>query len=355
MVFPTLEDVIALRRRTAPDVLSDVLAALRLSGAVFFDNEAHSPWVSAAPTVAQIATFVLPECERIVPFHMVTAGFCWLEIEGDPASSVRLETGDVIIVAKGDEHFLSSAPGMRETQNLDDYRRVVERGAPVSLVANASAGGPETCHFICGYVGCDAQPFNPLLDALPRTVCARPPAESRELLAMLVRAAITESLTHGVGSVTMTVRMAELMFVDVVRRHIEALPDGAHGWLAAVKDQHIGTALGVIHRRPTEAWTIEALAREAGLGRSAFAERFAATVGIPPMQYIARWRLQLAARLLGQPNVSIAQAATDVGYESEAAFKRAFKKYVGLPPGAWRKGRLSKATVELAITQSADR
>jgi hypothetical protein len=185
------------------------------------------PWVSAAPTVAEVATFVLPECPQIIPFHLVTAGFCWCEIEGDPASSVRLEAGDAIILVKGDEHFLSSTPGLREPQNLDDYRRAVERGRPLSLVANGSAGGPEACHFICGYVGCDARPFNPLLDALPRIVCAQPSAESRELLEKLVRAAVAESPTHDAGEAAMLARLAELIFVDVIRRYIEDLRDDA--------------------------------------------------------------------------------------------------------------------------------
>jgi AraC-like DNA-binding protein len=165
-----------------------------------------------------------------------------------------------------------------------------------------------------------------------------------------VQAAVTESLTSDAGGVTMLARLAELMFVEVIRRYIEDLPEGAGGWLAAVKDRHIGAALRLIHRRPAEPWTIEGLAREVGLSRSAFAELFAATLDMPVMQYVARWRLQLAARLLKQQGASVSQAAIDVGYESEAAFRRAFKKYVWVPPGAWRKGRVGGAGAELAAT-----
>jgi AraC-like DNA-binding protein len=140
------------------------------------------------------------------------------------------------------------------------------------------------------------------------------------------------------------------MFVDVVRNHIDTLPAGSQGWLSGLRDEHVGAALRLIHARPTEAWTIERLAREVGLSRSAFAERFVHYVRITPMSYLARWRMQLAARLLERPSISVAQAGAEVGYESEAAFNRAFKRFVGVPPGTWRKARTGSAPVVLSAT-----
>jgi AraC-like DNA-binding protein len=129
------------------------------------------------------------------------------------------------------------------------------------------------------------------------------------------------------------------MFVEVMRSHIDSLPEGATGWFAALRDPQVSAALRLIHGRPTEPWTLDSLARAIGLSRSSFAERFASYVEMPPMQYLARWRLQIAARLLETPNISVAQAAAEVGYQSEAAFNRAFKRHTGVAPGAWRRER----------------
>jgi len=130
------------------------------------------------------------------------------------------------------------------------------------------------------------------------------------------------------------------MFVEVIRKHIARLPEDSRGWLSALRDRHIGQAMRLIHGQPGRQWTLETLAHEVGLSRSVFADRFTHYVGLPAMQYLARWRMQLAARRLEIPGMSIAQVTTEVGYETEAAFNRSFKKYVGTPPGAWRKGRI---------------
>jgi len=156
----------------------------------------------------------------------------------------------------------------------------------------------------------------------------------------LLQVAADESELGGAGSETMLAKLAEVMFVEVIRRHIARLPEDSRGWLPALRDKHIGQAMRLIHGQPGRQWTLEALAQEVGLSRSVFADRFTHYVGLSPMQYLARWRMQLAARRLEIPGLSIAQVAAEVGYESEAAFNRSFKKYVGMPPGAWRKGRI---------------
>ena len=200
--------------------------------------------------------------------------------------------------------------------------------------------GAEKCHFVCGFFGCDSRPFNPLLSALPRIVHASISAASRGWLASLIGVGGKENGHQAAaGGEAMLAKLAELMFVEVIISHIESLPENAMGWFAGLRDPQIGAALRLIHGRPTEPWTLDALAREIGLSRSSLAERFTAYVEMPPMQYLARWRLQIAARLLEAPNISVAQAAAEVGYQSEAAFNRAFKRHTGIAPGAWRRER----------------
>ena len=158
-------------------------------------------------------------------------------------------------------------------------------------------------------------------------------------MTQLIRLAVDETAMRRSGGETVLSKVAELMFVDVVRRHIDTLPPEASGWLSALRDMHVGAALALLHGRPAEAWTVEILAREVGLSRSVFADRFVHFVQDSPMHYLTRWRMQLASLLLDRQGVGVAQVAAEVGYESEAAFNRAFKKCVGAPPGAWRRNR----------------
>jgi transcriptional regulator GlxA family with amidase domain len=174
-------------------------------------------------------------------------------------------------------------------------------------------------------------------------ICAHNPDDSRGWVVDLFRVALAEGDRQRAGAETILARLSELMFVEVLRRHLESLPDDSRGWLSGLRDKHIGEALRLMHARPTENWTLDGLAHAVGLSRTTFAERFAHYVDIPPMQYLARWRMQLAARRLETPGISMAQVAAEAGYESEAAFNRAFKKLIGTPPGTWRRGRQAPA------------
>jgi AraC-like DNA-binding protein len=217
------------------------------------------------------------------------------------------------------------------------YYNPIDECLPFTVLRGG--GGSERTHFICGYLGCDARPFNPLLAALPPMLCARKPTDGRSWVTDFLPFAMAEGRSNRAGGETILAKLSELMFVEVIRDHIESLHDDSHGWLSGLRDPQIGEALRLLHARPAEAWTLARLARRVGLSRSAFAARFAQYAGVSPMQYLAHWRLQLAGRLLEQPGVSIAQAAAEVGYESEATFHRAFKRFVGIPPGSWRKSR----------------
>jgi AraC-like DNA-binding protein len=250
---------------------------------------------------------------------------------------VRLEIGDAVLIPMGDEHCMASDPSLRGNPDLNIYYRPKDKALP--FVFNEYGGTGEPARFVCGYLGCDARPFNPILQALPRLLHVRCAGDAGDLTCNLIRVALAESERPRAGGETILSKLSELMFLQAVRRHIDSLPAQSKGWLSGLRDRHVGAALRLMHGRPAEAWTLDALAREVGLSRSVFAERFAGIMGAPAMHYLSAWRLQLAARLLERPSTSIAQAAAEVGYESEAAFNRAFKKHVGMPPGAWRRAR----------------
>jgi AraC-like DNA-binding protein len=261
----------------------------------------------------------------------------------DAGPALELHAGDLVVVPTGQAHILSSAPGLRSEPNLDFYKRPQGGTLPVPFRFNQDGAGEPT-HLICGFFGCDRRPFNPLLEALPPMFHASVSSSSQQWLLSLVRAGAAEYEHITPGGETMLAKVAELMFVEVIRKYISSLPPDARGWCSALRDPQVSDALKAIHQRPTETWTVDALAREAGMSRSTFAERFGAFVGEPPMQYLARWRLQRAATLLTKQGIGVAQAAAESGYESEAAFSRAFKRSVGMSPGAWRRQRLSTAT-----------
>ena len=189
---------------------------------------------------------------------------------------------------------------------------------------------------MCGFLGCDVRPFNPLLATLPRS-CSAAARRGRRSLDRLIDFTLAESRERRPGGECVRLRLSELMFVEVVRRHLAALPAEQTGWLAGLRDPPVGRALALLHERPLTAGRWSELAREVGMSRSALAERFAHLVGQPPMQYLTRWRMQLAARLLSDGAAKVAAVAQEVGYDSEAAFSRAFKKVTGVSPAAWRR------------------
>ncbi len=321
------------------EILSDVLRAVRLNGAVFFDVETTSPWVAESPVMTDIAGVVMPEAEHVICFHAVLSGACWVALEDGSAPALRMEAGDVVVIPSGVRHCLASAPGMRAEPDLTLYRRAKDQPLPFAL--HCGGGGTERARLVCGYLGCDLRPFNPLIAALPGLIHARGQAGRAAWVGSLIEVAIAESRAHRAGSEIVLARLSELLFVEVLRGHLESLPADSRGWLAGLRDRHVGAALRLIHARPADPWALEGLAREVGLSRSVFAKRFTQYVGIAPMQYLGRWRLQLAAGLLERPGsgLAIARVGREVGYGSEEAFNRAFKKATGSPPGLWRQSR----------------
>jgi AraC-like DNA-binding protein len=314
------------------DALSDVLRAVRLEGAVFYDVHARSPWAAAAPPAREMAPHVLPGAEHVIEYHLVAAGKCWGNIDGE--TPVLLEEGDVVVFPQGDPHVLASEPTrLAKDAPVNRMQRPIGEQLPVVI---RGGGSGAAVHLVCGFIGCDARPFNPLLATLPPMIHMR---GGGGLLEHLMRAAVTESSERRSGGETVLARLSELLFVEIVRRYVTTLAPEQTGWLAGLRDVFVGRALTLLHDRPAHDWSLDELASSVGLSRSGLAERFTHLVGAPPIQYLAKWRMQLAASLLAGGAASVAEAAAAVGYGSEAAFSRAFKKLVGVPPAAWRDAR----------------
>jgi AraC-like DNA-binding protein len=306
---------------------------------VYFDFELSSPWVAEAPPAREIAANVMPGAQRVIEYHLVARGACWGNVVGEPP--LRLNAGDLVVFPQGDRHVLSSEPGLRAAPDMSLYVRPT---TPLPLVYERGGGGPDRARIVCCFLGCDERPFNPLLTALPRTIHLSGAGNEATSgwLATLLNIAVRESSTVRAGRDNILARLSELMFVEAIRRHIETLPAAETGWLAGLGDPVAGQALAALHAEPARPWTVERLARAVGVSRSVLAERFTEMVGQPPMQYLALWRMQRASRLLLEGE-SVAEAAGVVGYESEAAFSRAFKKLVGRAPATWRRANLARA------------
>jgi len=320
----------------AADPLSDLLKTVRLTGAVFFDIAAREPWAVASPPRELILPKILPGADHLIAYHVVTEGHCFATATGGQA--IALEAGEVVVFTSSQSHVMSSGPDMRADPPTADVLEVAAAGTKPFCINYGYDGGAASTRLVCGYFACDARPFNPLLENLPPVITAAGPrSEGGGFIAQFIRFAVAEAAEQHAGSDSVLTKLSELMFIDVVRRYLEGLPPQQAGWLAGLREPHIAKALSSMHGKPAHDWTIEELAKQAGLSRSVLAERFADVVGIPPMQYLAKWRMQLAAELLTGGNANMAGIAAAVGYESEAAFSRAFKKMIGVAPSAWRR------------------
>ena len=324
------------------DTLSDVLRAVRLRGAVFYYVSCGMEWAAEAPASREIAASVMPGVEHVMEFHVITKGCGWAAVVGQPP--VRLGAGDIVMFPHGDAHVMSSAPGLRPAKADVDWfhaTRADPKPIPVSYLGadDGTPGEPAPdamTTLVCGFLGCDLRPFNPLITTLPRLLHL-PAAGDSSWVAQVMQQAVNASQMKRPGSEAVLERMSEMMFVDAVRRFVDSLPEQSTGWLAGVRDRHVGRALALMHGEPARDWTTEALAEAAAISRSALYDRFVRFVGQPPMQYLAQWRMQVASNLLRQGHAPVAAIALDVGYDSEAAFARAFKRLVGMPPAAWRR------------------
>ena len=319
------------------DVLSDTLRSVRLTGAMLFLVEASTPWVSWAPQAEAFRPVVLPAAQHLISLHIITHGGCWAGLAGQPPE--RFEVGDVLVIPHGDAYYLADPPEAERTYGHDEavsfFREMAAGRLPSVMIEGDD--GPGRSQFICGFLGCDTRPFNPLVLALPRSFRVRLPTQGADGMPHLVAFALQELRERRSGGQVVKLRMAELLFVDVMRRYLEALPSGQTGWLAGLRDPLVARALALLHNAPAQVWTLDGLAAQAATSRSVLAERFVHFIGQPPMQYLRHLRMQRASRLLAEDGAKVAAVAAAVGFESDAAFSRAFKKSVGLSPDEWRR------------------
>ncbi|HVY21423.1 MAG TPA: AraC family transcriptional regulator [Bauldia sp.] len=321
-------------RRMGADALSDLLKTVRLSGAAFFEIAADGPWAVGAPAPAMILPKILPDADHLIAYHVVTAGECFGKLAG--GEPIAVNAGEVIVFVNADAHVMSSAPTAHADPFTADALEIAAAGR-MPYCINYGGSVPATTRLVCGYLACDKGPFNPLLDNLPPVIKAGDPRSRTGWLGQFVQFALAEAAEKRAGSESVLTRLSELMFIDVLRRYIETLPPERAGWLAGIRDPVVGKALSLLHEKPARDWTIEELARGSGASRSVLAERFTQLVGIPPIAYLAKWRMQLAAEMLARGAGNIAGIAAEIGYDSEASFSRAFKKLVGVPPSQWRR------------------
>jgi AraC-like DNA-binding protein len=318
----------------AVDPLSDLLTTVRLTGAVFFEVAAGDSWAIGSPSPDIILPLILPGADHLIAYHVVTEGRCVATSPGMPP--IPLQAGEVIVFTRSQWHVMSSHASMRDDPPAAD---VVHLAATARKPFCINLGeGAVSARLVCGYLACDARPFNPLLENLPPVMTMRGQGDKAAGgINQFIRFAVAEAAENRAGRDSVLTKLSELMFIDVVRRHLETLPPDQGGWLAGLRDPFIGKALSLLHGNPAHGWTIAELAKRTGLSRSALAERFARTVGQPPMHYLTRWRMQIASELLTGGVANIAGIAAATGYESEAAFSRAFKKMIGVTPSAWRR------------------
>lgn len=335
---------------TTLDPLSDVLRSVRLRGSVFFHVTCRDEWSALAPSAREIGPSVMPGAEHVIEYHMFLKGGGWVAVDGVPP--LRMSAGDIVMLPHGDAHVVSSAPGVppQDTEDADLFDRVRDAAKPIPITYRGGAylpgcGMPHdeaSAVILCGFIACDLKPFNPLIEALPRLLHL--PAEGvGAWVAPMLEHAASESGDRRAGSAALLQRVSEMVFVDGARRYLDTLPAESQGWLGALRDRQVGRAIALMHAEPAEAWTLDELGRRVGLSRSALHERFVALAGLPPMQYLTNWRMQCGARLLREGHANVATVALEVGYDSEAAFARAFKRATGLPPAAWRRAQSQPA------------
>ena len=315
------------------DALSDVLKSVRLEGAVYLNAEFTAPWCIRGECGLPTVRARLAGAEHVAFFHFLTEGTCKVRL-ADGGEIQQARAGDLILFPQEGKHLMGSDLQLAPMEA--DAAHAEGSGFQGSIFHMRYGGGGAVTRFNCGYLACSRSVFRPLFEALPPMLCI-PMGDSVLLLRELLKAGVRESATGQPGAGSMLAKLAELLFVEAMRRYMDTLPPEGKGWLAGVRDAHVGRALAFLHAEPGRAWTVDRLAKEAALSRSALAERFTALMGESPMQYLTRWRLALAARALRSGSDAIMRIAEQSGYESEAAFNRAFKREFGVPPAAWRR------------------
>ncbi len=326
-----------------PDPLSEALRSVQLSGAIFLDAELSAPWGFAAPPASTGAHLIAPSAEHLVLFHLLIDGEASARLPGQ--ARLPLAAGDIAVLPMGDAHELWNGRVSRLTDSSALLPRILAEGT----VAERGGGGGRLTKFICGYIGCDRLARRLFLSGLPplfKVNIRRGP--SGAWIESTIRHLAAERGPAIAGRSALLAKLAQALFIETLRLYMADLPRQRTGWLAAARDPAVGAALGAVHRDPASAWTVASLAARSGLSRTVFAERFSRLLGEAPLAYVARCRMQLGARLLETTDEPVLQVALNAGYESEAAFNRAFKREFDLPPARYR--TLRRSTPRAAAT-----
>ncbi len=314
------------------DALSEALNAVRMTGAIFYDCECYAPWGFSVPHLRDYAQVLAPGTERLVSYHLVTEGEAVVQFgDGEP---VVVSAGEVLIIPHGDAHTVSKG----SPAEMIDTSKSMRDFLTGTLTTLRVGENGELTRFICGYFGCERHADRMFLAGLP--IMIKIDIRGDEAGAWIdhsIRHLVSSASANRPGHSVLLAKASEALFVEALRRYMAQLPPEQRGWLAAARGPIVGAALALLHRKPFHDWTLDGLATEAGTSRSVLAEKFARCLGDPPLTYLARWRLQLASRLLETTRKTIQQIATDVGYDLEASFNRAFKREFGSPPARYRK------------------
>jgi AraC-like DNA-binding protein len=325
------------------DALSQTLRVVRLTGAIFINARFTAPWCYQSPRADRVVHLLEPGAERLVIFHLITQGDCHAILGHD--EPVRLSAGDVVLFPQGDAHLMCSEPGVPPARGGAPLAEVLSR-RPSQLVYG---GGGAATRLVCGYLACDARLAGMLLAGLPPIVRVNVRGSAAGLwLESSVRYALAEARSPRPGGEGVLAKLSEVLFIEVLRLTMNERIEGRTGWLAGVGDRIVGAALNAMHDAPARAWSLEDLARSANTSRSVFAERFAQLVGSTPMQYLTQWRMLLGSNLLCQSAAPLASIAHDVGYQTDAAFSRAFRREFGSPPAAWRRRQTAQKQTQVA-------
>jgi AraC-like DNA-binding protein len=314
------------------DAFSQILSGVQLNGAVFFRAEFSAPWGLSTPAAKAMAATVGVGAEHLVVlYHLVIDGGAVIELLD--GQRTELNPGDIVIFPHGDPHHMSSSAGVRPFPNYGISDKIKAR----DLSPLRAGGGGDVSRFVCGYMSCDPHLSRPILSGLPPVFKVNIRMDPAGLwLENSILHLVEEAASGRIGSDAMLAKLSEALFVDTLRRYVASLPEQQTGWLTGVRDPIVGKSLGLLHGRIAHPWTIAGLADEVGISRSALVQRFTRYLSEPPMAYLTRWRLQVAARSLERTARGVAEIAAEVGYESEAAFSRAFKREFGQPPGRYR-------------------
>lgn len=316
------------------DALSDVFRVAQLTGGVFLHADFFEPWCVAARLSPEHCAPVLGPASDLIIYHYIVEGDVRIRLDGAQGEDIRLGPGDVALLPRNDLHLMGSDLSLPPVAGRDVIRPPMDGG----LFSVHHGGGGGRTQMICGFLGCAGADRNPVISTLPPLLTFNvADGWAAEWIRSTLQYGASEVAAGRPGSATLLAKLSELLFLEAVRRYAETLPDGQTGWLAGLRDPHVGRALARLHRDVNRRWTVDDLSREVGLSRSSLADRFIRLIGVPPMHYLANWRMQVATQKLRTTNASLAQVAETVGYDSEAAFSRAFKKAFGTAPATWRR------------------